>query len=56
MPIPANSVITPHPLELSRIMAMDVEEIQEDRVKAASIAADYLNKTGVDITDFSAFY
>lgn len=43
MPIPANSVITPHPLELSRIMAMDVEEIQEDRVKAASIAADYLN-------------
>lgn len=45
MPIPANSVITPHPLELSRIMDIDVEEIQEDRVKAASIAADYLNCT-----------
>ncbi len=42
MPIPVNSVITPHPLELSRIMDMDVEEIQEDRVKAASCAADYL--------------
>lgn len=42
MPIPANSVITPHPLELSRIMDMDVEEIQEDRVKAAASAADYL--------------
>ncbi len=42
MPIPANSVITPHPLELSRIMDMDVEEIQADRVKAASYAADYL--------------
>ena len=43
MPIPANAVITPHPLELSRIMDMDVSEIQEDRVKAASSAADYLN-------------
>ncbi len=43
MPIPVNSVITPHPLELSRIMDMDVAEIQEDRVKAASTAADYLN-------------
>ncbi len=43
MPIPANSVLTPHPLELSRIMDMDVAEIQEDRVKAASSAADYLN-------------
>ncbi len=42
MPIPANSVITPHPLELSRIIDMDVEEIQEDRVKAAASAADYL--------------
>lgn len=43
MPIPANSIITPHPLELSRIMDMDVAEIQEDRIKAASSAADYLN-------------
>lgn len=42
MPIPTNSVITPHPLELSRIMDISVEEIQEDRIKAASYAADYL--------------
>ncbi len=42
MPIPAVSVITPHPLELSRIMAMDVEDIQADRIKAAAGAADYL--------------
>lgn len=47
MPIPPNSVITPHPLELSRIMDMSVEEIQEDRVKAASYAADYLGCTVV---------
>lgn len=42
MPIPANAVVTPHPLELSRLMDMDVEEIQSDRVKAAGMAADYL--------------
>lgn len=42
MPIPANSVITPHPLELSRLMDMSVEEVQEDRIKAAGLAADYL--------------
>jgi len=42
MPIPSNSVITPHPLELSRLMDMSVEDIQEDRIKAAGRAADYL--------------
>jgi len=42
MPIPENSVITPHPLELSRIMDMSVEEIQSDRLKAAAQASDYL--------------
>lgn len=42
MPIPANSVVTPHPLELSRLVNIPVEEIQEDRVKAAANAADYL--------------
>lgn len=42
MPIPENSILTPHPLELSRIMATSVEEIQADRVKAAAEAADYL--------------
>ncbi len=47
MPIPANSVITPHPLELSRIMDTPVEEIQEDRVKATCGAADYLGCTVV---------
>ena len=30
MPIPENSIITPHPLELSRLMDISVEEIQED--------------------------
>lgn len=42
MPIPANAVVTPHPLELSRLMDMDVEEIQSDRLRAACMAADYL--------------
>ena len=42
MPIPSNAVVTPHPLEMSRLMDMSVEEIQDDRVKAASMAADYL--------------
>lgn len=42
MPIPANAVVTPHPLELSRLVNVPVEEIQEDRVKAAANAADYL--------------
>lgn len=47
MPIPSHTVITPHPLELSRIMDMNVEEIQADRIKAASAAADYLGCTVV---------
>lgn len=32
---PLNSVITPHPTELSRLLDVDVEEIQSDRVKWA---------------------
>lgn len=35
LPIPLNSIITPHPLELSRLMGVDVKEIQENRVKWA---------------------
>ncbi|RTL39252.1 MAG: NAD(P)H-hydrate dehydratase [Candidatus Melainabacteria bacterium] len=40
--IPASAehiVLTPHPKELSRLMDCSVQEIQEDRVKAASDAA-----------------
>lgn len=33
--IPLNSIITPHPLELARLMKVDADEIQADRVKWA---------------------
>jgi len=33
--LPLNSIITPHPLELSRLLGVDVSEIQEDRIKWA---------------------
>ncbi|GBF23583.1 ADP-dependent NAD(P)H-hydrate dehydratase [Candidatus Gastranaerophilus sp. (ex Termes propinquus)] len=33
--LPLNSIITPHPLELARLMKTDVEEVQADRVKWA---------------------
>ena len=36
---PLNSIITPHPLELSRLIGVDVKEIQENRVKWAWEAA-----------------
>ena len=32
---PLNSIITPHPLELARLMGLDVEEIQQNRAKWA---------------------
>lgn len=32
---PLNSIITPHPLELSRLMGVDVKEIQQNRAKWA---------------------
>lgn len=32
---PLNSIITPHPMELSRLMGVDVEEIQKNRAKWA---------------------
>ncbi len=42
-PIPLNSVITPHPLELSRLIKVDVEQIQADRLKWANFAASKLD-------------
>ncbi len=33
--IPLNSIITPHPMELSRLMGVDVKEIQKNRAKWA---------------------
>ena len=41
--LPLNSIITPHPLELSRLMNIDVEDIQKDRVKAAWESAKQLD-------------
>ncbi len=38
-PFPLNSVITPHPAELSRLIKVDVETIQSDRVKWARYAS-----------------
>lgn len=32
---PTNSIITPHPMELSRLMGIDVKEIQQNRAKWA---------------------
>ena len=37
--LPENSVITPHPLELSRLLEVPVDVIQSDRVSAAKLAA-----------------
>ena len=42
-PLPLNSVITPHPLELSRLIKVDVETIQSDRLKWANYAASKLD-------------
>ena len=33
--IPANSILTPHPREMSRLSRLSVEEIQSDRVNVA---------------------
>lgn len=41
--LPINSIITPHPKELSRLMKVPVEEIQKDRVKSARDAAQKFN-------------
>ena len=41
--LPLNSIITPHPLELSRLTDIEVEEIQKDRVKATWEAAKHFD-------------
>lgn len=38
--IPLNSAITPHPLELSRLLGVDFREIQADRIKWAKYASE----------------
>ena len=40
---PLNSIITPHPLELSRFLEVDVKEIQSNRVKWAWEASKYFD-------------
>ena len=40
---PLNSIITPHPLELSRLLEVDVKEIQSNRVKCAWEASKYFD-------------
>lgn len=41
--LPLNSIITPHPKELSRLMDMSVDDIMKDRINSAKTAADKLN-------------
>lgn len=41
--LPLNSVITPHPLELSRLIRVSPEEILYDRIKAARTASEKFN-------------
>jgi len=45
--LPVNSVITPHPKELSRLLKVPVEEIQKNRIKYAREAAQKFNTTVV---------
>lgn len=40
-----NTIITPHPLELSRLINVSIEEIQKDRIKYAKYTAEKLNCT-----------
>lgn len=41
--LPPNTILTPHPKELSRLIDIDVEKIQSDRIKYAQIAAKQYN-------------
>ena len=41
--LPKNSIITPHPKELSRLLDMDVNEIEQDRIKACIKASKKYN-------------
>lgn len=42
-PLPINCVLTPHPKELARLLAIDVSVIQANRVHHAKLAANKLN-------------
>ena len=41
--LPLNSIITPHPLELSRLLGVEVSEIQSNRIKWAWEASKYFD-------------
>ncbi len=41
--LPKNSIITPHPMELSRLLGISVQDIQDDRVRAAILASEKFN-------------
>ena len=45
--LPSKTVLTPHPMELSRLLGIDVSEIQKDRTKYAKIAAEKYNSVVV---------
>ncbi len=44
---PLNSIITPHPKELSRLMGVSIEEITKNRIKFTAEAAKHFNVTVV---------
>ncbi len=41
--LPSNSVLTPHPLELSRLLGIDVKEIEKNRIQAVQTASKRFN-------------
>lgn len=41
--VPPNSVITPHPVELSRLLKISVEQIQRDRISYALMASEKMS-------------
>lgn len=43
--LPKNTVITPHPMELSRLIGVSVEDIQQDRIRYALMAVDKFDCT-----------
>lgn len=45
--LPKNSIITPHPKELSRLLDTTIEEIQKDRVLAAKTASEKFGCTTI---------
>lgn len=45
--LPENSVITPHPMEMSRLLGIPVEQIQDDRIAAAKLASEKFGCTVV---------